>query len=197
MYVKSSTNPGSAGINAWDAWGGVGRNSPLDWVQVTPGVWAISGSSESRQNEGYGGAMSVGDYNNWARSRIGSHDPNSPHFNAAIAAQWLKLHPGANTPPAEGQKEGDYNPDIWRLVNGSAPGVAGTGGLGAQATNNSPVDVGKVGMAANPISLNPNGMDLAGALNLFKQYNANKSQVNIGNASKYYNPVQFHGFSLI
>jgi hypothetical protein len=74
------------------------------------------------------------------------------------------------------------------------PAVAG-GGHGADI--NSGLDISNVSAPANPISLNPNGLDLASALNLFKKYNTSKSQVDIGNTSKYYNPVQFRGFSLI
>lgn len=189
--VRSAVNPAQG---YWDSWGGVFHPAQADqWSQVSPGLWTQSGNTVAPGERTFNSAA---EFAQFEANKPRGHDPNSVHFNPAMAAAWLKLHPNANTPPLEGQKTGDYNPDIYRLVNGSAPGVAGTAGLGAQAVGNSP-DVGQVGMAANPISLNPNGMDLAGALNLFKQYNANKSQVNIGNASKYYNPVQFHGFSLV
>jgi hypothetical protein len=184
---------GRPNVSSYDTWGGAWHD-PSNWIPYAaagPNQWILSGETDNGDRR-FG---SVADLSKWEASKSHAGDPNSPHFNPTLAAAWLKLHPNANTPPLEGQKEGDYNPDIYRLVNGSGAGTVGTGGLGTQATNNSPADAGQVG--ASPTGLNPNSLDLAGALNLFKQYNSNKSQVNVGMAPKYYNPVQFRGFSLI
>lgn len=147
-YTDPNAAPGPVGFGPgfwrWDAWGGQWRN---DWKQADNGGWLLSGENGQGAQAGANSAAAP----NFQRNP-GGHQATSPHFNPALAAQYLKDHPNAWQMPAEGQLTGDYNPDIWDLVHGKgnaaalnqAAQIAANRGSGFQGNQADPVAGGQL-----------------------------------------------------
>lgn len=138
-YVRSDTQPK---VDSYDSWGGVVHPASNYIPSEIPGVWKLSGETLGPGEKIFG---SVAELAQHEATKKRGQDPNSPHFNAALAAAYSRLHPNVGTEFLSAGEAGlnrDFNPDIAALAGmpvkrgwdygppPAAPPVAAPGGSG-------------------------------------------------------------------